>query len=113
MTRPWGCWSRSRPPLDALQTAEVEHLRGEIALDQRRGTDAAQLLLSAARRLEPLSARLARETHLESLLAAMWADDLDTPGHVRAAAAAARGPRRAARARRARWMSCSRRSRCG
>ena len=84
-------------PLDALQTAEVEHLRGEIALDQRRGTDAAQLLLSAARRLEPLNARLARETHLESLVAAMWADDLDTPGNVRAAAAAARaaprGPR--------------------
>ena len=38
-------------PLDALQAAEVERLRGQIALDQRRGGDAARLLLSAARRL--------------------------------------------------------------
>ena len=84
-------------PLDALPTAEVQHLRGEIAFDQRRGTDAAQLLLGAARQLEPLNAGLARETHLESLIAAMWADDLDTPGGVATAAAAARaappGPR--------------------
>ena len=84
-------------PLDALPAAEVEHLRGQIAFDQRRGTDAARLLLGAARRLEPLKPGLARETHLESLVAAMWADDLDTPGGVAAAAAAARaappGPR--------------------
>ena len=61
-------------PLDALQGAEVEHLRGQIALEQRRGRDAARLLLSAARRLEPLDAGLARETHLEALWeAAMWA----------------------------------------
>ncbi len=84
-------------PLDALPAAEVQHLRGEIAFDQRRGTDAAQLLLGAARQLEPLNAGLARETHLESLIAAMWAGDLDTPGGVATAAAAARaappGPR--------------------
>ena len=45
----------------------MEHLRGQIALDQRRGSDAARLLLSAARRLEPLDAGLARETYLEAL----------------------------------------------
>jgi DNA-binding CsgD family transcriptional regulator len=79
-------------PLDELRTAEVEHLRGQIALDQRRGTDATRLLLSAARRFEPLDAGLARETHLEALWeAAMWSGDLDIPGGVRGAAKAARG----------------------
>jgi DNA-binding CsgD family transcriptional regulator len=78
-------------PLDMLQAAELEHLRGQIALDQRRGADAARLLLSAARRLEPLNADLAREAHLEALWeAAMWADDLDIPGGVREVAEAAR-----------------------
>ena len=77
-------------PLDALRTAEVEHLRGQIALVQRRGSDATRLLLSAARRLEPLNADLARETHLEALEAAIWAGDLDNPGGVLEAARAAR-----------------------
>ena len=78
-------------PLDELEAAEVERLRGQIALDQRRGSDAARLLLSAARRLEPLNADLARETHLEALWeAAMWAGDLESPGGVREAAEAAR-----------------------
>src|SRR5258705_1559125 len=83
-------------PLDALRTAEVEHLRGQIALEQQRGSDAAQLLLSAARRFEPLNPGLARETHLEALVAAMWADDLNGPRGVldaaEAARAAPRGP---------------------
>jgi DNA-binding CsgD family transcriptional regulator len=79
-------------PLGQLQTAEVEHMRGQIALDQRRGRDAARLLLSAARRLEPLNAALAREAYLEALWeAAMWAGDLDIPGGVREVAEAARG----------------------
>jgi ATP/maltotriose-dependent transcriptional regulator MalT len=68
----------------------VEHLRGQIALEQQRGGDAARLLLSAARRLEPLNAGLARETHLEALTAAVWAADLDSPGGMLAAAEAAR-----------------------
>ena len=45
--------------------------------------------MSAARRLEPLNAALARETHLEALGAAM-ALDLDIPGGVLEAAKAAR-----------------------
>jgi DNA-binding CsgD family transcriptional regulator len=77
-------------PLDALRTAEVEHLRGQIALEQQRGGDAARLLLSAARRFEPLDAGLARETHLEALVAAMWADDLNSAGGVLEAAEAVR-----------------------
>jgi DNA-binding CsgD family transcriptional regulator len=77
-------------PLDALPAAEVERLRGQIALEQQRGSDAARLLLSAARRLEPLDADLARETHLEALVAAMWAGEQDSTGGVLAAAEAAR-----------------------
>jgi len=78
-------------PLSPLQTAELEHMRGQIALDQRRGGDAARLLLSAARRLEPLDAALAREVYLEALWeAAMWAGDLDISGGVREVAEAAR-----------------------
>jgi DNA-binding CsgD family transcriptional regulator len=77
-------------PLDALSAAEVEHLRGQIALVQRRGGEAGQLLLSAARRLEPLDAALARETHLEALGTAAWAGDLGGPGVLQAAAEAAR-----------------------
>jgi DNA-binding CsgD family transcriptional regulator len=77
-------------PLDARSAAEVEHLRGQIALVQRRGGEAGRLLLSAARRLEPLDAALARETHLEALGTAVWAGDLDSPGVLQAAAEAAR-----------------------
>src|SRR5260370_20840467 len=77
-------------PPDALRTAEVERLRGQIAFDQRRAGDAARLLLSAARRLEPLNGESARDTHLEALGAAMWVGDLDYPRGLLAAAEAAR-----------------------
>ena len=77
-------------PVDARQAAEMDSLRGQIASDQYRGSDAARLLLSAARRLEPLDGRLARETYLEAIWAAMVAGDLGRPGGVREAAEAAR-----------------------
>ncbi len=77
-------------PPDALRTAEVERLRGQIAFDQRRAGDAARLLLSAARRLEPLNGESARDTHLEALGAAMWVGDLDYPRGLLDAAEAAR-----------------------
>src|SRR5215813_11121221 len=84
-------------PDGGLRTAEMERLRGQIALDQRRGSDATRLLLSAARRFEPLNPGLARETHLEALWeAAMWAGDPGNVGGVReaaeGAAAAPSGP---------------------
>ena len=66
------------------------HLRGQIAFDQRRGTDAAALLGAAAARMKSVDAERAREVHAESLLAAMWADDLELPGGLRSAAQAAR-----------------------
>jgi DNA-binding CsgD family transcriptional regulator len=74
-------------PLDARQAAEMESLRGQIAADQYRGGDAARLLLSAARRFEPVNVGLARETYLEALGAALVAGDL---GGAREAAEAAR-----------------------
>jgi DNA-binding CsgD family transcriptional regulator len=76
--------------LDDRQAAELEHLRGQVAFDQRRVGDAARLLLDAARRLEPLDADAARETHLEALLAAMWGGGLADADAVREAAEAAR-----------------------
>ena len=77
-------------PTSALQAAEVEHLRGQLAFDQRRVGEAARLLVGAARRLEPLDPELARSTHLEALGAAIWAADLDNPGGLLEAAGAAR-----------------------
>jgi DNA-binding CsgD family transcriptional regulator len=59
--------------LDELRCAQVELMRARIAFFTRRGRDAPPLLLSAARRLEPLDVRLARETYLEALEAAMFA----------------------------------------
>ena len=76
-------------PPDPRQAAELVRLRGQIAFDQVRSSDAAELLLRAARLLEPLDVALARETHLESLWAAIYAGDLGRPGGIREAARAA------------------------
>ncbi|WP_290062373.1 LuxR C-terminal-related transcriptional regulator, partial [Amycolatopsis solani] len=57
-------------PPDPARDAEGERLRGQIAFDQRRGGDAAALLLHAAGRLDGAAAR---ETYLEALGAAVWA----------------------------------------
>src|ERR1700685_4439451 len=77
-------------PLDPHQAAEMESLRGQIASDQYRGSDAGRLLLRSARLLEPLDAGLAREMHLDALGAALVAGDLERPGGVREAGQAAR-----------------------
>jgi DNA-binding CsgD family transcriptional regulator len=77
-------------PASDLRRASAEHLRGQIAFDQQRGADAARLLLSAARRLEPLDPRLARDTYLEALSAAIWEGGPGGDANMAAAAAAAR-----------------------
>src|SRR5689334_4335872 len=59
-------------PLDELQSAQVDLLRGEIAFALSRGSDAPPLLLKAAKRLEPLDLRLARDTYLEALTAVFF-----------------------------------------
>jgi DNA-binding CsgD family transcriptional regulator len=80
-------------PLDELQRARLERLRAEIAFARSHGSDAPALLLDAARRLEPLDAVMARETHLEAMAAAMFAGRLgDKPGVREAAEAAQAAP---------------------
>jgi DNA-binding CsgD family transcriptional regulator len=80
-------------PLDELQRARLERLRAEIAFARTRGSDAPALLLDAARRLEPLDAAMARETHLEAMAAAMFAGRLgDKPGVRETAEAAQAAP---------------------
>jgi DNA-binding CsgD family transcriptional regulator len=76
-------------PLDELQRARLERLRAEIVFARTRGSEAPGLLLDAARRLEPLDAALARETHLEATAAAMYAGLLGGKPGVRGAAQAA------------------------
>jgi DNA-binding CsgD family transcriptional regulator len=76
-------------PLSPQQAAELERLRGQIALEQRRGSEADRLLLSAARRLQPVNADLARATYLDALVAAIWANEMASTS-VREAAEAAR-----------------------
>ncbi len=75
--------------LDELERARLDLLQAEIALEQRRSGDAGRLFLSAARRLEPLDAELARETYLEALGGVM-ANDVGVAGGVPTIAAAAR-----------------------
>ena len=60
--------------LDELERARADLLRGQIALEQQRGSEAGRLFLSAAKRLEPLDPELARETYLEALAGAMTSD---------------------------------------
>ncbi|HET8754647.1 MAG TPA: AAA family ATPase [Solirubrobacteraceae bacterium] len=77
-------------PVDELQRARLERLRAQIAFTTRRGRDAPPLLLEAARRLEPLDARMARATYLEAIASAMFAGRLGSGPDERAVAEAAR-----------------------
>jgi DNA-binding CsgD family transcriptional regulator len=80
-------------PLNELQHARLERLRAQLAFALRRGSDAPPLLLSAAQRLEPLDAELARETYLEAIAAAIFAGRLSSgPGVLEVAEAARAAP---------------------
>ena len=76
-------------PLTQLQRGRVDLLRARTAFTSCRIADAAPLLLKAAAQLQPLDARLARETYLEALLAALHAGPLACGGSVREVAEAA------------------------
>ena len=67
-------------PLDELQGAQADWLRGQIAAASGLGSDAPPLLLKAARRLEPLDLDLARETYLDAWRAAQIAGPLALGG---------------------------------
>jgi DNA-binding CsgD family transcriptional regulator len=76
--------------LDELQRARVDQLRAQIAFAVNRGRDAPPLLLNAARRLEPLDVRLARETYLDALSAAIFVGRLGVGVGLREVAERAR-----------------------
>ncbi len=57
--------------LDEMEQARLERLSARTVLTARSGSEAPKLLLRAARRLEPLSAPLARDTYLDAFAAAM------------------------------------------
>ena len=77
-------------PLDELQSARVDLLRGQIAFTSGMGSDAAPLLLKAARRLEPFDLDLARETYLDAYQAAQIAGHLASSGDLDEVSRAAR-----------------------
>ena len=77
-------------PLDELQSARVDLMRGEIVFASGLGSDAPPLLLKAAKRLEPLQADLARETYLTAWMAALFAGRLAGAGDLLEVSRAAR-----------------------
>ena len=77
-------------PLDELQLIQVDVLRAQIAFAASRGNDAPPLLLKAAKRLEPLDLRLAREIYLDALAAAVFAGRLASGGGLLEVAQAVR-----------------------
>src|SRR5437879_6183575 len=79
-------------PLEELQRAQADLLRGQIAFAVNRGSDAPPLLLAAAKRLEPLDVGLTRETYLEALQAAMFVGRLGSGGLLEVAQAAREAP---------------------
>ena len=64
-------------PLDDVQRARADLLRGQVAFASGVASDAPPLLLKAARRLEPFDLNLARETYLTAWGAASMAGQGD------------------------------------
>jgi len=67
-------------PLDELQSARLDLLRGQVAFTSGRGSEAPPLLLKAAKRLEPLDLELAREVYLDAWSAANFAEHMAGAG---------------------------------
>jgi DNA-binding CsgD family transcriptional regulator len=68
--------------LDEFLRAQADLLRAHVAFTSRYGSDAAPLLLKAARRLEPFDLELARRTYLMAWGAAVAAGHLGGGGDV-------------------------------
>ena len=77
-------------PLQEMQNAQADLLRGHIAFASGLGSDAPPLLLKAARRLQPLDLDLTRQTYLTAWLAAVFAGRLATAGNLIEVSRAAR-----------------------
>jgi DNA-binding CsgD family transcriptional regulator len=89
-------------PLSKSQQVSADLVRAQLAFVTSRGSDAPSLLLKAARGLEPIDARLSRETYLDALSAGIFAGRLASSGNsvreIARAAAAAPPPRHVPRA---------------
>jgi DNA-binding CsgD family transcriptional regulator len=75
---------------DQRQRGLLELLRAQIAFALRPEDNAAPLLARAAKRLEPLDERVARETYLEAIYAGMFASPLGNGPGIAALGKAAR-----------------------
>jgi DNA-binding CsgD family transcriptional regulator len=76
--------------LNDAQRAQVDVIRARISFAADRGSEAPPLLLTAAKRLEPLDAAAARELYLDALTAALFAGRFGGEVDARQVAAAAR-----------------------
>jgi DNA-binding CsgD family transcriptional regulator len=87
-------------PASELQQARADLVRAQLVFMTSRRSDAAPLLLGAAKRLEPIAPDLAWATYLGALVAAIFAGRFAPPGgsllEVTRAASAARPPERSA-----------------
>jgi DNA-binding CsgD family transcriptional regulator len=85
--------AESSAALDDVLRAHAHLLRAQVAFASRRGSDAAPLLLAAARELTAVDPSLARATYLEALSAATFAGRLSHGGGlVEISRAALAGP---------------------
>jgi DNA-binding CsgD family transcriptional regulator/tetratricopeptide (TPR) repeat protein len=76
-----------------FERALIDLMRAQVAFASSRGTDATSLLLAAARRLEGLDGKLARETYVDAFSAALFGARLNQGiGLVEVAAAARTAP---------------------
>jgi DNA-binding CsgD family transcriptional regulator len=83
-----------RGPLDDVQRAELDVVRGRISFASERGNEAPRLLLKAAQQLEFHDIRRARETYLDAITAAMFAGRLADEANARDVATSALAGRR-------------------
>jgi DNA-binding NarL/FixJ family response regulator len=76
--------------LDELKKAQLDALLGQIAFARSRGNEVSPLMLRAASRLEQVDLKLARDTYLDALIAAIFSGHLAVEANVLAVAKAAR-----------------------
>jgi DNA-binding CsgD family transcriptional regulator len=80
----------STGPLEEIGLARIDLLRAQIMYNAKHGNEALPLFLEAAHRLEPLDRRLARDTYLDALSAALFAGRLAAGPGMREVAEAVR-----------------------
>ena len=66
--------------IDDVQRGRAERIKGQVQYSSNPGPESPVLLLEAAKVLEPLDARLARETYLDAWMASYAAGPLARPG---------------------------------